>query len=641
MRSFLFEADRNFKLLAETGGSQAATMKIEPGCSVGGAGSGHEDSDRWLFVVAGRGRAVMEDREVSLGPGRLLLIEGGEVHQIDCLGHRPLEVLSIHAPSRSRRSAARRRDGFSAPRHGAGLSPRLTIDPRDCDAAILDMDGVVTDTARVHARAWKEAFDDFLLRQAADGDAAEPFDLHDDYARYVDGKPRYDGAASFLRSRGIELEYGAPDDPPGSGSVCGLGNLKNRIFLRRLREDGADRFQDAVDFVERARREGIHTAVISSSRNAAEVLEAAGVAGLFETRIDGVQAGRRGLDGKPAPDVFLAAARALGAEPSRSAVLEDALAGVEAGRAGGFRWVIGVARSGGGRPLQEAGADVVVADLAEIAIGPPRARGRSIDELPPALDHLDEIAGAVGNRTVAFFLDFDGTLAPIVQRPEEARLPAATRDMLGWIARRRPVAVVSGRDLDDVRERVGLEGLCYAGDHGLRLALPGGGRRQHAAAGRSRPALERAELALEALLAGIEGVEIERKGLGVAIHFRRAAAADVDRVVREVEVVAQGEPDLRVTEGRKVRELRPAVPWDKGRAIGWIEEALGMDPAGVFPLHIGDDTTDEDAFRAVQDRGLGIVVRGREGRSQARYALADPDAVRDFLWALDRRLGGP
>ncbi len=248
------------------------------------------------------------------------------------------------------------------------MEPRVRLDPERCDAAIFDMDGVVTDTARVHARAWKAMFDEFLEGRTGQG-ASEPFDLDADYARHVDGKPRYDGVESFLESRGIALDHGSPDDPPGRATVCGLGNRKNRLFLERLRTDGADRFADAVDLLDRLERAGIRAAVISSSRNAAEVLEAAGVADRFAARVDGVEAGRRGLRGKPAPDVFLAASGDLAAAPPRAAVLEDAVAGIEAGRAGGFGWVIGVSRSGDDDLLVEAGADVVVHDLGEVGVG--------------------------------------------------------------------------------------------------------------------------------------------------------------------------------------------------------------------------------------------------------------------------------
>jgi alpha,alpha-trehalase len=249
------------------------------------------------------------------------------------------------------------------------VAPKLTLTPAECRAVVFDMDGVITDTARVHARAWKEMFDAFLRQRAArSGEPFRPFDSETDYRRYVDGKPRYDGVRSFLVSRGIVLPEGTPADAPDRETVCGLGNRKNALVRERLRAEGAARFDDAVDLIRRLHGVGIRTAVISASRNAREVLAQARVDTLFEARIDGIVAAELGLAGKPAPDVFLEAARRLDARPEEAAIVEDALAGVEAGRAGGFRWVIGVARSRQGDALRRAGADIVVSDLSEIAV---------------------------------------------------------------------------------------------------------------------------------------------------------------------------------------------------------------------------------------------------------------------------------
>ncbi len=232
-----------------------------------------------------------------------------------------------------------------------------------CRAVIFDLDGVVTRTARVHAAAWKELFDAYLERRL--GDDAEPFTDHD-YREYVDGKPRYDGVADFLASRGIELERGDPSDSSDADTVCGLGNRKNGIFRRRLEEDGVEVFDTTVSLIRRLRARGVGTAVVSSSKNCALVLETAGLADLFDERVDGVTSEELGLDGKPAPDIFVEAARRLGVDPGDAAVVEDAEAGVAAGRAGGFGLVIGVDRADHAGDLRESGADIVVRDLEEI-----------------------------------------------------------------------------------------------------------------------------------------------------------------------------------------------------------------------------------------------------------------------------------
>jgi beta-phosphoglucomutase family hydrolase len=239
--------------------------------------------------------------------------------------------------------------------------------PSPIQACLFDLDGVLTQTAKVHAAAWKEMFDAFLrTRSERAGEPFVPFDAVEDYDEYVDGKPRYDGVRSFLASRGIVLPEGDPSDPPGAETVAGLGNRKNDLVLALIRRDGVTAYDGSVRYVRAVRDAGLRRAVVSSSANCREVLAAAGIEDLFEVRIDGIVARREHLNGKPAPDTFLAAARELGVEPARAAVFEDALAGVAAGRAGGFGFVVGVDRVGQADALRDHGADIVVSDLAEL-----------------------------------------------------------------------------------------------------------------------------------------------------------------------------------------------------------------------------------------------------------------------------------
>ena len=237
--------------------------------------------------------------------------------------------------------------------------------PVGVGACLFDLDGVLTKTATVHASAWKQTFDTFLRRRAErTGESWVPFDAVSDYDRFVDGKSRADGTRSFLGSRGVELPEGASDDPPDAETVHGVGNRKNATLLRRIRQDGVEAYSGSVEYVLAARDAGLRRAVVSSSANCRDVLIAAGIEGLFEARIDGVVAEERQLRGKPAPDTFLAGAAAVGVHPSEAAVFEDALAGVQAGRAGGFGFVVGVDRVGQAQALRDHGADLVVADLA-------------------------------------------------------------------------------------------------------------------------------------------------------------------------------------------------------------------------------------------------------------------------------------
>jgi beta-phosphoglucomutase family hydrolase len=241
--------------------------------------------------------------------------------------------------------------------------------PDGIEACLFDLDGVLTQTATIHAKAWKEMFDDYLRERAKrTGDDFAPF-TDDDYDEYVDGKPRYDGVRSFLESRGIELPDGTPDDEPGTETVDGLGNRKNDLVLALIERDGVDAYEGSVRYVRAARDAGVRRAVVSSSSNCRDVLDAAGILDLFEEIVDGIVATREGLKGKPAPDTFLAGARRLGVEARAAAVFEDAVAGVEAGRNGGFGHVVGVDRVGHADALRAHGASVVVRDLGELLDG--------------------------------------------------------------------------------------------------------------------------------------------------------------------------------------------------------------------------------------------------------------------------------
>ncbi|MEU0029243.1 beta-phosphoglucomutase family hydrolase [Streptomyces sp. NPDC006335] len=238
--------------------------------------------------------------------------------------------------------------------------------PEEIKACLFDLDGVVTRTAVVHAAAWKEMFDAFL--RAREGEHFRPFDDHD-YDEYVDGLPRADGVRTFLASRGIELPDGKPDDPPGAETVHGLGNRKNALVLEKIRTDGVEAYDDTLAYIRAARAQGLRTAIVSSSANCRDVLRAIDAEDLFDVRVDGVVAAERGLPGKPRPDTFLAAARDLGLDAPRSAVFEDALAGMDAGRSGGFGYVVGLDRVGQTDALYEHGADIVVKGLAELGGG--------------------------------------------------------------------------------------------------------------------------------------------------------------------------------------------------------------------------------------------------------------------------------
>lgn len=501
----------------------------------------------------------------------------------------------------------------------------------DYRAGIFDLDGVVTNTARVHCHAWRELFDGYLAERAARGD--EPFmtfDPQQDYRRYVDGKPRYDGVKSFLRSRGISLPFGTPQDATDEETICGLGNRKQHYFEQLLAAEGVDVFTSSVAFIESLRTAGLKTALVSSSRNAQDILTKTGLSHLFDGVVDGIEAERLGLHGKPYPDIFCHAASLLSVPPGEAFAVEDALSGVKAADDAGFGLVIGIDRAQQRDELLAHGADIVVDDLAELLGGEVTAREQL---LPDALEDFDQLIAQLGHRRPAVFLDYDGTLTPIVDRPGLAILDDVMRHTLERLAKRCTVAIVSGRDRANVAGLVGIDNLVYAGSHGFDITGPEGLQMQHERAGEFLPALAEAELQLQVRLAEVPGVLVERKRFALAVHYRLVAERDMDQIEAAVDAVAREHPQLRRTGGKKVFELRPQLPWNKGKAVVWLLSALGLEKNEAFlPIYIGDDETDEDAFTALRGRGgLGIFVGGTSQTTAASYFLSDTDAVGRFL----------
>ncbi|SIT81563.1 HAD family hydrolase [Pontibacter indicus] len=240
-------------------------------------------------------------------------------------------------------------------------SLQQNLQDKHIKALIFDLDGVVTQTARVHAQAWKRMFDAYLQKRGeAEGKHYEPLDIETDYREHIDGIPRYDGVRNFLESRGIRLPEGTPEDEAGHETVAGLGNLKNMYFQELVKQEGVDVYEDTIAWLKQQKQKGLRTAIISASKNCVDVLHSAGIAHLFEEHVDGLQSGQLGLKGKPAPDIFLEAARRLGIAPQEIAIFEDARKGVQAGKAGGFGLVVGIDRTHDEAALKAGGADLVI-----------------------------------------------------------------------------------------------------------------------------------------------------------------------------------------------------------------------------------------------------------------------------------------
>ncbi len=501
------------------------------------------------------------------------------------------------------------------------------MSPRALEAAVFDLDGVVTRTARVHFSAWKQTFDAFLRqRPPVSGEDHRPFS-EEDYRAQVDGKPRFDGARAFLASRGIP----ASTDISAAQTARELGQQKNSIFLTLLERQGVELDAGALELVRALRAAGVRVGVATSSQNAAAILRRAGLDTLFDARVDGVSIAELGLRGKPHPDAFLECLRNLGAaSPGRALVVEDAASGVAAGKAGGFGLVLGVDRGDPWLRLREAGAGWIVHDLRELSVDRLSAYLEARQSARPnAIQAWQAIAATLQGRRLAVFLDYDGTLTPIVARPELAVLAEGMRSTLRRLAETWPTQIISGRGLEDVQRLVGIDSLWMAGSHGFDIAPPRGVRGGKQVAPEVEPQVHRAVEELRAATADISGVLVEDKRFSIAVHHRLVDERSVPAIERAVDGVAARHPGLRKSFGKKVFQLEPAFDWHKGKALLWLLQETGQQDA--LPIYLGDDATDEDAFAVLEGRGLGVLVAEIPRPTAARYALQSPFEVQIFL----------
>ena len=522
------------------------------------------------------------------------------------------------------------------------------------DAVIFDLDGVVTKTALVHAQAWKLVFDEYLLlREKRNNEPFREFTHNIDYLNFVDGKPRYEGVRSFLESRKIRIPFGEPSDPPDKETACGIGNKKNIKFLEVLKKSGAQVYPSTIQFIKELKKAGILIGVISSSKNCKHILQSAGIEDLFQTRVDGVVSVELGIKGKPEPDIFVAAADNLKTIPARAVAIEDAISGVQAGRSGGFGLVIGLARKDNESGLLQNGADVAMKDISAINLEwieqwfhkKPQPLFQLWDKSEEIQDIVSQVpterdriilnpyysrspkSALFGEKKLVFFLDYDGTLTPIVQRPELAVISQEMKETLNRLSGKYTTAIVSGRMREDVQKLVGIKGLFYSGSHGFDILGPGISMVEPRAK-EAVPLITEIVKHLSKELSTIPGILIEEKEFSVAVHYRLVEGQHIPRIRDLVDKIVESNRSLRLVSGKKVFEILPKIDWDKGRAVRWIMQALGIDWFDASVVYIGDDTTDEDAFRMVRTRGIGILVSDRPKESAADFQLSSTEEVK-------------
>jgi len=497
------------------------------------------------------------------------------------------------------------------------MDPPVVIDPRYHDAVIFDLDSVLTGAASVQRAAWASLFDDYLVRQPAreDGDH-RPF-TEDDYWQLVDGKPRPDGVADFLASRGISLPRGVPSDT-NDGTICGLANR-----LKHLCADLLDRevpcFGAMVSLARKLRDIEITAAAAHTNIPGSQPMsKVAGVDSLLDVFVGGTAD----------EGISTAAARALGAHHHRTVVVGDAEPGLSAGRDAGFALVIGIDRTGNADELIQQGADVVVADLADIAV---RTGDKRMSEIPNALKAYGQLAEIAIGRESMLFLNYDVALSQILSDTGAVALADKAARALGSLAQVSPVVVI-GDDPTAIRDRVGIPGLWYAGSNGLELVGPDGHRREHEAGAAAAPILADAAEQLREILGRIPGMRMVHDRFAVAVHYQEVASEHIGEIIATMRRLGQ-RSKLRVTSGPRLIQLLPYVDWGQGTRLAWIRSLID-ESKSMVPIYIGGDLTDEDAFEAVQLGGVGIALRhgnDADRRTAARFALDSPDEVRQAL----------
>ncbi len=496
-------------------------------------------------------------------------------------------------------------------------------------AIIIDMSGVLINTTLTDKKAWEKVFNQLLKSH----NARYLFN-EEDYYTFIEGKPKYERIQNYLNRLNISLPNGNPDDSPGYHSIYGLEKKKSKVFTQLLNKGELKVYEKAIEQVHSWKEKGLRIAVVSSDENFKKALVSMEMDHLFDIIIERHASRKKGLKEKPEADLYIQAAKELNLPPESCVLFDDTIQGLRAGSKGNFGLVVGVSRADNRKLLSENGADVVIDDFDEIdLLNDPDIKAWFEQPTPPFASEYVKIGDAVYEKTPVLFLDYDGTLTPIVQRPEAAVISDEMKEVLNECASKFTVAAVSGRDMDDLKSRIKLENMIYAGSHGFRISGPEGLYMEHEKTDEILPRLDAIEKKLQDVFSeGVEGVQIERKRYAIAIHYRNAEEKDVPFIrQKSFEAIEQSE-GFKIGEGKKILEIKPDIDWHKGKAVLWILEKLGLNDTGKYvPIYIGDDTTDEDAYRALKGKGFGIQVGPGAEQTAAQFKLKNVYQVRLLL----------
>ncbi|MFJ1269125.1 trehalose-phosphatase [Legionella lytica] len=488
---------------------------------------------------------------------------------------------------------------------------------------IFDMDGVVTQTATLHFEAWKNTLDAFLLELNPTED--ELF-TENDYFYYLDGMPRNEGLSNFLTSRKIT------SDAHQEKWISHLADKKNDYFQTLLKKHPVNYFPDTLQFIEFLLLNQYQIALISSSKNCIPILKSAQIEHLFPIYVDGIISERLNIAGKPEPDIFLEAAKRLKLQPQECLVIEDALSGVKAAKKGQFGKVIALDRK---QKLYsqflELEPDYILPDLSK---APQLFNNDNSDNKQPisGLAVLPSIHQLMKHcYQFIIFLDYDGTLTPIVDRPEQAILSAAMHDCLSSLSQEYLTVIISGRALNDLKEHINISTLFYSGNHGLEFMGP---RSYYQIGAAFKEEIEELDCCLSKKFNGISGCLIENKTFSLSVHYRLVDKENLDLIEKQIDAVLLNYPRLKKHYGKKVYEIRPNILWNKGIASNAILEKFKLNNPHLIPIYIGDDVSDEDAFEVFQTKGITIKVEQNPLDTKANYFLNSPLEVQRFLTQL-------
>ncbi len=491
-------------------------------------------------------------------------------------------------------------------------------------AYIFDLDGVLTQTHNLHARAWNKLFLEFLGKRRQ-GPHTENEDLHDyddknDYQRFLDGKPRLEGIKSFFRSRNIPYE---------ENLIRELGEKKNIFYQKLLEMEGPHTVPESVSFIQKLREHNVPMAVVSSSRNCRLILKMAGIDDYFKVIIDPQIAESKHLQGKPRPDYFIEAAQKLNKRQNECAIVEDSLAGVKAGKDGDFKKVYAIKLDKDKQAMEKLkaeGADQVLSSLWEIK------EAQEMLTLPDVFTVFKDIFPESEKKNYFLFLDFDGTLSPIVAEPEKARPLEGIKEIVQRCSEFFPVCIITGRDTEVIKKLLPLTDIYYAACHGFEITGPKEYHYELPEALALIPVFDKAQHLLTLRLSAMEGLIIERKKFGLAFHYRKIGSDSViAELKKEIQEYCLNHQELRFQLGEKVIEIQPHLNWDKGKALLKLYQVLNLKMKDTPPLYLGDGNTDEDAFREMRDCGVPILASIEARPTLARYHLKGPQKVKKFL----------